>query len=138
MAAFNAGEGIEEEGKTNTRKHNPQDIETAKTPNALQQAPQDENFEKFSLAESKLNTSFCNNFAAVLVKRWNSYRRSMRRVLTEIFLPSAFMVFGVWISSLDFSFRSPDRLIEPSLYPLKQKLLMNKNIYDAEHSNLGP
>ena len=62
----------------------------------------------------------------------------MRRVLTEIFLPSAFMVFGVWISSLDFSFRSDERLIEPSLYPLKQKLLMNKNIYDAEHSNLAP
>lgn len=51
--------------------------------------------------------------------RWNSYRRSKKKVFTEIFLPSAFMIFGIYLSSLDFTFRSPDRLIEPSLYPLK-------------------
>ena len=98
----------------------------------------EENFEKFSLADSPLNTSFCNNFTAVLIKRFNSYKRSKRRLFTEIFLPSAFMIFGVWISSLDFSFRSPSRLLEPSLYPLKQKLLMNENIYDIENSDLSP
>lgn len=80
--------------------------------------------------------SFCNNFAAVLVKRFNSYMRAKRRVFTEIFLPSAFMVFGVWISSLDFSFRSDSRLIEPSLYPLKQDLLVNQDVYDAKNSDL--
>jgi len=98
----------------------------------------DENFKKFSISEDPLDTSFCNNFAAVLLKRFNSYRRNKRRVITEIFLPSAFMMFGVWISSLDFSFQSPSRLLEPSLYPLKQKLLMNENIYDAERSTLSP
>ena len=101
-------------------------------------ASTEENFEKFSLSENKLNTSFCNNFAAVLKKRFESYRRSKRRVLTEIFLPSTFMVFGVWLSSIDFSFRSPDKLLTTSLYPLKQRLLMNENIYDIENSSLSP
>ena len=59
--------------------------------------------EKFSLAENKLDSSFCGNFRAVFLKRWNSYRRSIRRVLVEIFLPSAFMIFGVYVSSIDFS-----------------------------------
>ena len=148
LAAFNA-DGIVEEEKTpssdqqssaNTKKPtklDPQDIEAAKTPNALREVNND-NFERFCLAENKLDTSFCNNFAAVLIKRFNSYRRSKRRVCTEIFLPSAFMIFGVWISSLDFSFRSPSRLLEPSLYPLKQRLLMNENIYDLEDSTLSP
>lgn len=97
-----------------------------------------EDFVKFSLSESKLNTSFCNNFAAVLLKRFNGYRRAKKRVFTEIILPSAFMIFGVWISSIDFSFRSDNKLLTPSLYPLKQKLLMNENIYDIENSSLSP
>ena len=75
--------------------------------------------ERFSLAENKLDTSFCGNFRAVFLKRWNSYRRSIRRVLTEIFLPSAFMVFGVYVGSMDFSRQSDSRLYVPSLYPLK-------------------
>lgn len=102
-------------------KNDPQDMETAGKPAGILQdiSNEKDNFEKFSLAANKLNTSFCNNFAGVLIKRFNSYRRAKKRVFTEILLPSAFMIFGVWISSLDFSFRSDSRLITPSLYPLK-------------------
>ena len=149
LAAFNADNGGIEEEKTPSKDHsssdnqkfNPQDMEAGKTktPSTLRDPGQDDaNFERFCLAENKLDLSFCNNFAAVFIKRFNSYRRSKRRVCTEILLPSAFMVFGVWLSSLDFTFRSPSRLLEPSLYPLKQKLLMNENIYDIESSNLSP
>ena len=48
------------------------------------------------------------------------------------------MIFGVWLSSLDFSFRSDERLFTPSLYPLKQKLLMNENVYDTASTNISP
>ena len=107
--------------------------------NPLAQAGYDDpTYERFSLAENELNTGFCNNFAAVLIKRFQSYSRSKRRVFTEVFLPSAFMIVGVWLSSIDFSYRSDNRLFTPSLYPLKQKLLMNENIYDVEKSNLSP
>mmetsp|Transcript_5012 Transcript_5012/g.6117 ORF Transcript_5012/g.6117 Transcript_5012/m.6117 type:complete len:398 (-) Transcript_5012:700-1893(-) len=105
---------------------NPQDLE--KATNVL------EEHEKFSLSEDKLDESWCNNFCAVLMKRINSYKRSKKRVVTEIFLPSAFLIFGVWLSSIDFSFRSPSRLIEPDLYPLKQKLLVNRDLYTTEGS----
>ena len=122
VSAMNAEAMIEEEMKTPQKeKNNPQDLvaEAGVTKTDALREVSNEKFEKFSLAESPLNTSFCNNFTAVLIKRFNSYKRSKRRLFTEIFLPSAFMIFGVWISSLDFSFRSPSRLLEPSLYPLK-------------------
>lgn len=53
------------------------------------------------------------------MKRVNSYKRSKKRVFSEILLPSIFLVFGVWMSTLDFSFRSDSRVYVPSLYPLK-------------------
>ena len=53
-------------------------------------------------------------------------------------MPSGFMIFGVWISSIDFTFRSPSTLFEPSLYPLPQKILMNENIVNAANSTLAP
>ena len=120
---------IEEEPQNQKKK----DLE-----NNLAEAGDEPPHERFCLAENKLNTSFCNNFAAVLVKRFQSYSRSKRRVFTEVFLPSAFMIVGVWLSAIDFSYRSDDRLFTPSLYPLKQKLLFNENIYDVENSNLSP
>ena len=92
------------------------DLEKNRSPtNTMMDSSDDE---KFSLGQNKLNNSFCSNFKAVFLKRWNSYRRSIRRVLTEVFLPSAFMAFGVWISSVDFTYRSPSRLYTPDLYPL--------------------
>ena len=48
------------------------------------------------------------------------------------------MIVGIWLSSLDFGFRSPSRLIEPSLYPLKQKLLINEKVYDVLNSDTVP
>ena len=107
-------------------KMQPQDLE--KNTNQL------DPHEKFSLSDDKLDTSWCNNFCAVMLKRINSYRRSKKRVFTEIFLPSAFLIFGVWLSSVDFSYRSDSKMLTPDLYPLKQKLLINRDLYDSEGS----
>ena len=90
---------------------------------------------KFSLSEDPLDTTFCNNFRGVLLKRFNSYKRSKKRVCVEMLLPSAFMIFGVWLSSIDFNYRSDPRILSPSLYPLKQKLYMNEFVYDQADSN---
>lgn len=94
--------------------------------------------EKFSLGESPLNLSFCANFWAVFLKRFNSYRRAKKRIFVEMLLPSLTMVFGVYLSTIEFSPRSEERVITPSLYPLKQKLLMNKDIISQENSDLPP
>ena len=99
---------------------------------------EDEGYEKFSLAENKLDKSFCGNFGAVFLKRFQSYKRSKKRVFTEIFLPSAFLILGTWISSIDFSYRSDSRMLGPEMYPLKQKLLVNQDVYDVVNSDLTP
>jgi len=72
---------------------------------------------KFSISSDPLNTGFCNNFMAVLIKRFNGYRRSKKRVVTEILLPSAFMILGIWMSSLDFTKRSPSFILDSSVWP---------------------
>ena len=69
------------------------------------------------------------------MKRVNSYKRSKKRVITEIILPSAFLIFGVGISTIDFAFRSDSKVYEPSLYPFKQKLLINRDLYKSEGSD---
>ena len=48
------------------------------------------------------------------------------------------MVFGIWLASLDWTYRSESRLLEPSLYPLKQKLLINEFAYDTSLGNIEP
>ena len=57
-------------------------------------------------------------------------------MLTEILLPSAFMILGVWIASIDFTFRSPSRLLEPALYPLKQQLYVNERAYNSTRGSV--
>ena len=48
------------------------------------------------------------------------------------------MLFGIWLSTLDFQYRSDDLLLTPSLYPLKQKLLVNAEVYDIKTTNVSP
>ena len=86
----------------------------------------DKPFEKFSLMDSPLDKSFCSNFRAVMLKRFQTYKRNKSRVFCEVILPSVFMIFGVWLASVNWSFRSDSRLFTPSLYPMKQKLLVNE------------
>ena len=121
---------IQIDPQTNAAKRVNNDLEKARlssdSPNDL-----DKPFLKFSLADSNLDTSFCNNFKAVFLKKLHTYKRSKARLFCEVFLPSAFMIFGVWLSSIDWTFRSESRLLEPSLYPLKQKLLMNQEAYSS-------
>lgn len=93
---------------------------------------------KFSLATDELDRSFCSNFKAVTVKKLQIYKRNKGRVFCEVLLPSAFMIFGIWLASLDWQYRSESWLLEPSLYPLKQKLMINQNTYDAATGNVEP
>lgn len=112
------------------------DLEKARS--SRSDSPNDLPFLKFSLADDRLDTSFCSNFTAVLLRKFHTYKRNKSRVFCEVFLPSAFMVFGIWLSSLDWTYRSESRLLEPSLYPLKQKLLINEFANDNSLGNIEP
>lgn len=69
-------------------------------------------FEKFSIAESPINESFCNNFKAVLGRRINQYR-SKQAICYEFILPIMIMVLGISITSIDFFLRTPSRILQP-------------------------
>jgi hypothetical protein len=92
--------------------------------------------DKFSLADSPLDTSFCYNLQACLLKRFNNYRRNRKQLLSEVFLPSAFMIFGIWLANIDFTFRSPSLLYTPESFPVPQKILINKDMVNADASNI--
>ena len=67
---------------------------------------------EFSIAESPLDESFCNNFKAVLSKRILFYR-SKQAVFYEFILPIIIMVFGIGATSIDFFNRTPSRILQP-------------------------
>ena len=92
---------------------------------------------EFCLADSKLNKGFCYNFNSCLLKRFNNYRRSYKQLFIELFIPSAFMIFGVKLAHTEFEFRSPSIVYDPSAYPAPQKILINSEMINPSASNLN-
>jgi hypothetical protein len=86
----------------------------------------------FCLADSKLNESFCYNLQSCLLKRFNNYRRNRKQLFSEVFMPSFFMAFGIYLANIDFTYRSPSKIYTPDAYPLKQKILVNSYPIDLD------
>ena len=98
----------------------------------------DENGRPFSLMHSQLDNSFCSNLIAILIKRFNNYKRNKKVIFNEVFLPAIAIVVGVYIANLQFMVRSPRETLSPSMYPLPQKILFNSEPIDKENSNVSP
>ena len=94
------------------------------------------NSKSFSLAHDPLDYSICNNLKAVLSKKIKTYWRQKKRLCLEIFMPSLFMAFGIWVATINFTYRSDSRVLTPDLYPLRQKLLVNELTYDTGAGNI--
>ena len=48
------------------------------------------------------------------------------------------MAFGIWVATINFTYRSDSRVLTPDLYPLRQKLLVNELTYDTGAGNIPP
>jgi ATP-binding cassette subfamily A (ABC1) protein 3 len=98
-----------------------------------------EKVEVYNLEKSEKDVSFISNLKAVLIKRANIYKRNRRSFLFETLIPSLIILCGVAISKYSDQWkRSPVKDVSPDLYPLKQKLLVNKTPIDYLRSDLTP
>lgn len=68
---------------------------------------------------------FFIHLMAVFRKRYYTYRRNYKALLIEIFIPVLLVLIGFSFSKVQFFFNSPERLLTPSLLPLKQRILVN-------------
>lgn len=69
--------------------------------------------------------SVFGNISALLAKRFHIYKRDRGGLCCEVFVPIILVIFGLGLTKIDFLKTSPTTLLEPSAYPLKQRLLMN-------------
>ena len=46
-----------------------------------------------------------------------NYSRNKKVVFNEVILPALAMIFGVYIANLNYTYRSPEETLSPSLYP---------------------
>ena len=74
--------------------------EETETTKAKKQVILDEDGQPFSLMHSKLDNSFCSNFAAIFIKRFNNYRRNKKVMFNEVILPALAIVPGVLIANI--------------------------------------
>ena len=112
--------------------------ETSVSTKAKKQVILDEDGHPFSLMYSKLDNSFCSNFAAIFIKRFHNYRRNRKVMFNEVILPALAMVTGVLIANINYHYQSPPETISPEMYPPNQKFLFNSEAVDATNSNIPP
>lgn len=71
---------------------------------------------------------FFSHLGALFIKRFHISRRNWRSLLVEIFIPALLILIGFGFSKIQLYFNSPERTLSPSLYPWKQRILVNQDL----------
>ena len=79
----------------------------------------------FSMAESELDTSFFNNFQAMMYQRIMDYKRNKKLFFTSVIVPALLLILGMGLAKIDRAETSPSRLQTPDRLTLPQRLLFN-------------
>ena len=78
---------------------------------------------------------FFIHLMAVFRKRYYNYRRNIRGLLVEVFIPLLLVIIGLGLSKVQFFFDSPVRTLTPDLYPAKQRLFVNSDLMVRSGAN---
>ncbi len=70
--------------------------------------------------------TFFEQLAALFIKRYHTNRRNLKSFLVDIFIPVLLMIIGLSFCRLRIYYEQSERTLSPSMYPLKQKLLVNQ------------
>jgi hypothetical protein len=85
----------------------------------------------FSLDTSQTDERFFTNLKAVLYKRTNTFKRNRRSFLFETVIPALLVLIGVLMSKYsDKHERSPAQVLEPSMLPQPQHIMINRTPID--------
>lgn len=67
----------------------------------------------FNMAESQLDTSFLNNFQAMMYQRIMDYKRNKKLFFTSVIVPAMLLILGMGLAKIDRIESSPSRLQTP-------------------------
>ena len=81
---------------------------------------------------------FFVHLTAVFRKRYYTYRRNFKGLLIEVFIPVLLVLIGFAFSKVQYFFNSPERLLTPTLFPLKQRILVNSNLIAKSQYDISP
>jgi hypothetical protein len=66
--------------------------------------------------------------AALFTKRLQLYKRNYKGLIVEVLIPVLLVLIGFAFSKVQFFFNSPERILRPSEFPLKQRIVVNQNL----------
>lgn len=90
-----------------------------------------ESNENYSIAKSHINSSFVmfgKQVRAVISKRINIYKRSLKSLILEVFVPVLIVLFGLGLAKIEFFKSSPYRPHSIDLFPKTQNVLYNREL----------
>ena len=73
-----------------------------------------------------LGSNCCNNTYALLIKRAQIYGRDICGLMCELIVPFLMVLMGCGFAQIKYLKNSPPRLLEPSQFPLPQRIAMNQ------------
>jgi hypothetical protein len=107
-------------------KEDKKDIETLKRRMTSEVNHQEE----YSMAKEQVEgvfSVFFLHFYALIVKRFILSKRNFKGFLMDILVPSLLIIAGLGLATVDFYKNSSQRILEPSLFPLDQRVIYNTN-----------
>ena len=92
----------------------------------------DENneYSNYSISKEQIKGGwniFILHFVALFLKRFIMSKRNFKGFIVDMLIPSLLIIVGFGISTIDFYKSSSQRTLEPSLFPLTQRVIYNTN-----------
>ena len=97
--------------------------------------PEDEYIEEENLVAQG---SIMDNIIAVITKRMHIYKRDKTGLVCEIIVPVILVILGLSLTKLSLLNNSPVVPLVPTAFPLKQRILLNKDLISPNPGNVTP
>jgi ATP-binding cassette subfamily A (ABC1) protein 3 len=98
-------------------------------------------YDNYSIADDH-ERGMCNVFfihmGALFRKRFNIYKRNYKGLIVEILIPVLLVLIGFGFSKVQFFFSSPERVLKPDAFPLKQRIQVNNNLVKTTGNDFTP
>ena len=106
-----------------------QKLQRRRTSN-LEDVKEDHEVDEYSISKHQIEggwSVFFLHFIALFIKRFLLSRRNFKGFVLDLLLPGALVIAGFGLSKIDFFVNSSQRTLEPSLFPLSQRIIYNTN-----------
>lgn len=102
---------------------------------------ENQEYKEYTLSKHQISGS-CNifilHFIALFIKRFILSKRNFKGFVVDLLIPSILIITGFGLSTIEFFVSSGQRTLEPTLFPLNQRVIYNTNgISGADSSNVA-